>query len=907
MGILFPLNLFSQIKSLPENEYVFRDGEHAIRERMRWFMEPRIFPLGFIPDGAREAAIQHIQSMAPYKAPNSLSKNTYASAAAWTLIGPNNIGGRITGIAIDPFNTANVYFTAADGGIWKSTNGGAVFTPIADNLATMSMGSIAIDPTNTNIIYVGTGEANFSGDSYPGIGVVKSTDAGATWNLAGTKFSSNIGRMAVHPTSPNIVLAASKDGVYRSSNAGSTWTRVQTGTANDVAIHTSNPNIMLAGGSGFGVARSSDAGITWARCSTGIAYDSLGGRIALDICEKTPDVVYAVFNRPSGGSLRAVYKSTDAGLTWTRTTQTSPNFFGTQGWYDISIVVDPFNPNTVLIGGISHYRSTNGGYAWSTVSIGHVDQHAAEFDPNFPGIVYVGNDGGMYKSTNTGATFTSLNNGLSITQFYELGVAEQDHKLMYGGTQDNGSKKGTGSLNWNNATGGDGAYCVIDPKNSLYVYTEYQNGSHNRSTNGGSSFSAINTGLVGSGLWVTPVAIHPVTTEVLFTATTKQLYKTTNRGTLWFAFNGNMDSSTSIETIEICQTNPSIMLCGKTNGKVWLTTNAGASWTNVSTGLPSLSLTEVVIDPTNTDVFYATFSGYSSKHVWRTTNAGALWTDITNNLPNIPTNCIAVNPYIPSTLYVGTDFGCYISENSGSSWQALNTGLPLSVVVDLDLHKSSGLLRAATHGRSIYELAIALPVELTSFSGQMQDDHVQLEWRTSSETNNRGFVIERSFGKSSDWTEIGFVDGHGSTNETQLYAFQDDLFNVPDQVSEIAYRLRQIDFDGSYEYSHVVMISVTKTLNTQFLLDQNYPNPFGVASRSGNPVTTIRYAHVTDAEIKLFITDALGKEVATLFDGFQRAGEYIAHFNASNLPTGNYFYHLISVGKRLTRKMVFMK
>lgn len=871
---------FPPVSEPREAVTLYRDSESWIRERYRWFREQRLRDGEQVPEGAREAAVAAQKRMSVYR---PLSKT---GAALWTNVGPGNIGGRVTGIAIDPANPDLVYFTGADGGVWKSVNGGASFTPIADLLPTMSMGAITLSPSNPSVVLLGTGEANGSGDCYPGTGAYLSTDAGMTWNPAGSKFASNIAEVVIHATQPSIMLAAARDGLYRSSNGGGTWTKLRSGFVCDVLQHPTAPSVFYAAASGAGVLRSDDNGASWSVLNIGVATDSIG-RIAIDLCRSAPQVLYGVIVSAKGSSaLKAIVKSTNGGTTWVRTnTSSTPNFFGSQGWYNIDLAVDPSNAQRLLIGGVGLYLSTDGGTLWSSRSGIHVDHHAIRFSPSHPTICYVGNDGGMYKSTDGGTNFVSLNNNLPITQFYELGIHQTYPHLMIGGTQDNGTKRrNQSSSSWLQATGGDGGYAIIDPTDTMYVYAEYQNGSHTRSTDGGRSFTSINKGLFGNGPWVTPVAIHPVNTQVLFTCTNKQLYKTTNRGTQWFPFHGNMDSASSIRVICLREEQPEQMLVGYSNGKVWFSSNGGGSWINRSAGLPSRTVTDLHFDPTRDSVWYATFSGYSADGIFRTTNAGQTWTSITGNLPAIPKNALQVLPHDPASMFVGTDLGCYATTNGGQTWTILSQGMPNVVVADLEYQKATGRLRAATHGRSVYELTVSVPVELVSFTAEPQGERIRLDWRTASETHNRGFMVERRHGDEGIWTALGFVPAQGESGPAH-YQFVDD---TPDRRIRLWYRLRQIDEDGSEELSPVVSIDAARP--DRFGLSAPWPQPAGT-------VASVSWTLDEDGPMTLSLVDQSGRTMRIIEEGLRPAGSHVASFRLDALATGTYWIRL-SAGTR---------
>ncbi len=882
---------------------LFKDGEESIRSRFKHFRDLRVWPGTEIPEDAQYRAWEQSQSMNVWQPASALSKAGGTTALSWSLVGPVNAGGRVTGIAIHPTNPDIVYFTAASGGVWKSTNAGADFVPIAENLATMAMGAIEVSPHDPNVIWVGTGEANGSADSYPGIGIVRSTDAGATWSSPMCTAAKNIAKLRVHLANDSIVLCASRQGLYRTTNKGANWVSVLSGLIFDLVLHPTNPDIMYAVKQTAGVFKSTNSGATWTQLSIGVPSDSVG-RMALDLCRAQPSTLYGVIVSGKGSSnLKAVIKSTNDGATWSRINNAStPNFFSTYGWYLCELAVDPQNPAIVTIGGVGIYRTVNSGTSWTSISGLHVDHHAHEFSLSHPAICYEGNDGGIYRSTNAGLTYASLNANLPITQFYEMGISTLDPTRMGGGTQDNGSwDRKTGTGNWSKSTGGDGFYVVFDPTNANYIYTESQNGYHYRSTNGGASYSGINTGLYGSGLWSTPVAIHPTTPTVLFTATTKQLYKTTNRGTLWVPFHGNMDSASSINYIAINPRNGNHMFVGYRNGRIWRSVNGGASWTNSQSGLPTRVCTDIQPHPTNDSIWFASFSGYSTPNVFRTTNGGATWAGISSSLAALPVSAIEVNPWDPDMIFAGTDLGVYVTTNGGSTWSIVSQGMPKVVVADLEMQRATGTLYAATHGRSVYSLDVIVPVQFTSFAAERHGADARLTWRTAWEAGSVGFAIERRATErtgETGWHEIGYVPSTGSQQAGGSYTWLDT--QLPQGAAAVTYRLRQIDADGSTAYSPDVRLALDDATPTSLTLEQNYPNPF-------NPSTVIRWQHPETRQVRLVVTDMRGNDVAVLVDGVRGAGAHAEVFDAQQLPAGVYFYHLTTSAGRLTRTMTILK
>jgi photosystem II stability/assembly factor-like uncharacterized protein len=890
-------SLLQNPRNAAAGNILFRDSERMLTERFRYFLNERMYPLGYIPKGIREEAWRQSKLMNVYHPSVALSKKTGATSASWTNVGPSNAGGRITGIAIHPLDPNIVYFTAADGGVWKTTDAGTNFMPISDDLPTLSMGTIDIDPVDPSIIYVGTGEANGSKDCYPGIGVVKSTDAGATWFQCGNNFAANIAKIRVSKFNHNIVLAATRSGLFRTTNAGLVWDSVQTGMAFDVVFHPTEAGTVYAGVQAAGVMKSVDTGRTWHALSIGVAPDSIG-RIAVDLCQSQPQILYAVMVAAKETSgLKAVVKSTDGGVSWSRTNSaTTQNFFGDFGWYLCEIAVHPLNPDRVLCGGIELYLSTDGGHAWKTRGTVHVDQHAMEFSLTNPGVFYLGNDGGFYRSTDSGTTYKSCNDKLPITQFYELGLAPQYDEMLGGGTQDNGSKLRIVATNvWAPMLGADGGYFVIDYSNSNYMYGEYQFGNHMRSTNAGSDWFDCNNGFMENGLWMAPVVIHPADPRILYTATTKQLYRTTNRGLLWIPVNSNLDRASPINCLAISPKNPDLMLAGFTTGRIWMSSDGAASWSEISVGLPNRTCKDLLFDPRKPGTFYTCYSGYDQASVFKTTDAGASWFDISGNLPPVPKNALEINPTNSANLFVGTDFGVYTTTDGGQSWSVLGDGMPKVVIADLELNARTGALFAATHGRSAYQLAVTTPVEMTSLSASLESGGVRLDWRVSAERNCRGYVVERRVPPGGSFTDIGYVESRGATGAVNLYTFTDAA--LPADANVIAYRLRQIALDGSSVHSDEVEVSTRRFSPDEFVLEQNFPNPFSA-------VTTLVYRLPERGAVHLSVTDALGKLVAELSSGIESAGSHLVVFDARELKTGVYNYSLLFSGKRLCRQML---
>jgi len=424
-------------------------------------------------------------------------------------------------------------------------------------------------------------------------------------------------------------------------------------------------------------------------------------------------VIYATFAIPlgasGGGGLLGVYKTTDGGSNWTLTAN-SPNFLGTQGWYDNVTGVDPTDPNTVYVGGPRFYKSTDGGVNWTDIfGTMHVDFHALSFHN---GAIYTGNDGGVYKSTDDGSTWSDLgSNGLVTHQFYKMGTAFDNANNLMGGAQDNGLNQYTGSTAWTKRRGGDGMEVVYDYTNSMIVYGENQNGARLRSTNGGASWSSINTG-APSGPWVTPLEMDSSVPTTLYTigntsGGNSDLYRTTNSGSNWsLLFNAD---ETLDKDIKVAPSNNQVIyVLGRS--ALYSSSNGGSTFTKGS-GLPTSLMNYVAVDPTNAQIAYIARSSFSttSGQVFKTTDGGANWTNVTNGLPSIPAVTVAVDPLYPSNVYAGNDLGVYLSTDGGASWSDWSDNLPNVVIDELEIHAASRLIRAATHGRGMWEAPLFEP------------------------------------------------------------------------------------------------------------------------------------------------------------------------------------------------------
>jgi photosystem II stability/assembly factor-like uncharacterized protein len=673
----------------------------------------------------------------------------------WELVGPTNIGGRITDIAVKPDDINTFYVGAASGGIFKTENGGQTWDHIFTNAASICIGDIAIDPNNHDVLYAGTGEANSSSYSFFGVGIYKSTDAGLTWEHTGLDHSAYIGRIIVDYNNSNRVFTAacgnlfspnSERGIYRSDDGGATWENKlfvsDSTSAIDLVQHPTNPNILYAsmwerirgrttrrsGGETSGIWKSTDGGDTWNELTNGLPNDEYVGRIGLALAESNPDVLYAfIDNQMQAGenfSFRGIWKTTNAGVSWSQTND--EYIYGINasfGWYFGQIRVDPSDEDRVFALGVDLCRTENGGLDWDiiadygTMDMIHVDHHALYIDPD-TGFMIEGNDGGLYTSDNYGNSWTKINN-LPLTQYYGLEVDPRNPDRIYGGSQDNGTVRTlTGNADdWENILGGDGFHCLVNPAetnpNNESVYAEYQWGNLHKIENGYQYFLLNGEMEEDRRNWSAPISLDPFNPQTIIFGS-HRVWKSTNTGNSWIAISDDLtdgDHGSSYNTLTTIATSPLLenaILVGSDDGNVHITTNNGGDWTDISAGLPDRWIKSVAFDPFNSNTIYVTVSGFrwdeSTPHVFKSENLGTTWIDISSNLPELPVNKILPDTQHENRLFVGTDAGIFYSENGGQEWQSLSSNLPNVPVDAIVLHEETYTLYAGTYGCSVYKL-----------------------------------------------------------------------------------------------------------------------------------------------------------------------------------------------------------
>ncbi len=716
--------------------------ERNFFKRMEWFYRQRAAPEDTIP-------IHHFYAEMEKEKKKEL--NSPVEDLAWTQVGPIGINsvwppywgvnaGRVRGIAVHPQDPNTVYIGAASGGIWKTTDGGENWAFLSRDFATLTFGAIAIDPANPEVVYAGTGEilSRLGPYTYTGKGMYKSTDGGDNWKHI-DKFGevTSFGDVVVNPHNTAIVYAAlgsgnsfygnhDNEGVWKSTDYGESWYKVyEHDNVFDIIVHPTDDNIVYAGVGTVGVVASVDQGETFEASNSGLP----GGisRIQITQGAANPDKMYAIIYN---GTNTVAYKSVNAGVNWTQISagvQLSGTYDGVnwldQGTYDLCIAVNPTNPDDVLAGNVELHRTSNGAdfspvrrsggnNGWQSPM--HTDYHKIVFSPSNPDIIWIGSDGGIWRSTDGGDTWHHRNYGLHTIQFYRIASHPTNPDIIMGGTQDNGNMRtdDRGVTNYDLTTTGDGMECFYDVSNPTTVFMSIQYGALYRSLNNGTfgTFSDISPDFLQQTNWITPYFQDHFNPAIIY-AGSKRFWKSTNRGSTWNPISGFI-SNENMNSVSQSPINSEIFVAAgsgtySSTPQIFVSSNGGGEWKNVAQNIPGLQrfVPRVLADPYDENTLWVVRSGFGGGKVFKSTNFGNTWTDISGDLPDIPTNDIFVDPELEGHIYLANDFGVYRTVNGGENWTRLGNGIDYVPCMDFSyvVIDHTRYLRVGTHGQSILE------------------------------------------------------------------------------------------------------------------------------------------------------------------------------------------------------------
>lgn len=667
----------------------------------------------------------------------SNNNNLYRSLPPcnWQPIGPTQNAapqstrgrGRVNVVCVDPSTLNTIYFGAPAGGIWKSTNAGVSWAPLTDYLPQIGVSGIAVDPINSNIIYISTGDKDAS-DS-PSIGVLKSIDGGITWSTTGLTFNNTYkgaGDLLINPTNSQMLWCATSTGLYRTLNGGSSWTNQFSGnfTQGTLRIKPNDPTVVYVS-SRNKLYKSTDSGSTFS--NIGIAdLPADSGRLIFDVTAADSNLVYCLSAGTSPNyAFQGIFKSIDGGTTFVNTGLTSDIFENTQAWYDLAFCVSQTNANVLYSGCLNLWKSTDGGVtatklnSWSSYSTNftHADIHFLKFMNNK---LYCGSDGGIYVSEDGGTVFTDIIGQAQISQFYKISVSKQTSSKIAGGLQDNGGFTFSNNV-WRSYHGGDGMDNAIDPINSNKVYGFIQYGgalygSNNMGTSVSSSTSAPRVnGTALQGNWVTPLRVNSVG-EVY--AGYNDLYKLTNN--VWILRNTSSigDGAVNLNLISIDPNNNDNMYVSKTN-QMYISTDRGISFSLLYTALSRI--TSIAVHSSNSTIIYITTSG-TSGNAFISTDGGSSFAAIAPGLPAIGKNIIVhQGQHLLNPIYVGTTLGVFYKDDSMANWATFDDNLPNVSVTDLEINLVDNKIIAGTYGRGAWQCNIPVQESLSNQPFEMEN------------------------------------------------------------------------------------------------------------------------------------------------------------------------------------------
>ncbi len=708
-----------------------KESADHLFERWLWYMRLHCDKDGFIVNPGR-----NFTEWENYKAqhtPGALAKPTCVPSN-WIFQGPHQSQGgysgmgRINVIAFDPLDSNTFYVGSAAGSTWKTNDGGITWASMYDNLATLGVSDIKINPHNTRTIYIATGDGD-AGDAFSS-GVIKSYDKGLTWHTTGLNWMAsaymNARSLLLNPVDTNSLILATNAGLYKTHNGGANWNQVAVGNFKQILYCPGDTTLLYASvyiNSTAQILRSPNAGITWDTISN---FPS-SQRVCLAVTAANANVVRALVSNNSSG-LQGVYNSTNKGLTFTSVfidTNCTNNLLGYdnqlptgacggQGWYDLCMAIDPTNADITITGGVNLAYSADAGNTWAmntawyqfqTMPTVHADKHFLGFN-SLNHALYVGCDGGIYRSyTPQTGPYSDLSNGIGITEFYKNAV-DNNVSFCIGGAQDNGTKMVEGGLAYD-LTGGDGMQCHINYGDPAHIwYCSFPGGAIDMTSDSGSNYHSITDTIHNSGDWVAPYSIHPSDTQTLFLAY-KCVYESNNNGLSWNAISPVFDTNYNIQQMAIANSNPNYIYLAYCDYSVWKsvmyhTINGGATWDTITVPFTSF-ISDIKVDPKNENLLWVAVSGYNAgDKVYCYDLAHHNWINKSSSLPNLPVECILIDSAF-GTKYIGTDAAIYYQDSNGSTWALFNTHLPTVHVSDLNINYTTQEIWAATFGRGMWK------------------------------------------------------------------------------------------------------------------------------------------------------------------------------------------------------------
>lgn len=727
-------------------------------------------------------------------------------AVNWLPSGPYSIDnnttgmeigiGRVNCMAFHPSDANTFYVGVAQGGLWKTSNGGQTWVPLTDNLPITRISDIAINPVNPDEIYISLCDFEYVGfglklngrkrNTHFGLGVYKTTDGGVTWNPTGLSFqltngdASLIRKIIINQTNTNEVVACGTSGMYTSSDGGTTWNNVLDSLFWDMVQDPVNQNTLYAAtgwiknsneGSA-GIYKSTDFGATWTMLNTGIPATGAVQRIRLGVAPSDVNYIYAVAVDDQSG-FYGIYKSVNAGTTWqflSPQLNVLSSYDGTssggQGTYDLAFYIDHLDRDIIYTGGINIWGSIDGGVTFNPVSYWtpfygpsiHADVHSIDRQP-LTGNIFASTDGGIYRTTemiihnwndafngiNWPTLWTPLNDGRQVTSFYRVSSSKNSDGTIVAGAQDNSTFYYDGGITgWSALFGGDGMDNYIDPNSSLVVGSS-QYGNFYSTTDGGFSTNYLNANINGEEAeWTTPVIADYNVPGLLYIGF-ENVVKSPDGGNTWTSLSPLPSSfnPNEISALAVAPNNSQVLYAAKRvryefniPGIVYRSGNGGVTWTDITAGLPdSLYYTSVEINPANSSTAYISIAGFETGlKIYMTNNNGSTWQNISYNLPNLPVNCVKSLPG-GTKLLAATDIGIYMLDSGSVNWVSVSNGLPNVIVSDIEINQALNKIYVSTFGRGIWE------ADLNTIITNINSDKTTSQMLLYPSINNGNFMV----------------------------------------------------------------------------------------------------------------------------------------------------------------------
>jgi PKD repeat protein/photosystem II stability/assembly factor-like uncharacterized protein len=834
---------------------------------------------------------------------------TLTSGLAWRPLGPwgassetgwGKVSGRITALAVHPTNAGIVFVGAATGGIWKSADGGRSFRPVSDTAPSLATSAIVFSPASPDVLYAATGEADSaylegnpasSLGTYLGAGLLRSVDAGESWSRVDVDLPENavVSRVLVNPRDPQRVLVAvyvfhdvaagrsRAGGTYLSTDGGVHFSRTFEHAASDLVKDPASPDAVFAafGIDGCcssctapsGVWRSADFGLTW---SPSLTHDSPGspipaqtGQVKLTISATSPPVLYAsVLDGDDSHDATGIFRSGDGGLTWVKRT-VHPRMCPKDGFnqcnYDHTLLVHPTKPDLLYLGTVSLYVSDDGAATWRTLvevyapgAPVHPDQHAFAIPASGPGTLWVGNDGGLYRTTDGGASFEDFNDSLGLIQLNGVAFHPSMPEFLMGGTQDNGNLRTLDGVTWSDQTGSDGGFVLVRQDAPAQVLAANYYAYLNYSATTGGTFRDVTPTpalMTAEGDPAEPMAFYPPAVAApgapatVFLGT-QRLWANTSFGADRFGWEPRSTekavASGVLTAIDVVGDGSGPVWAGGSRGDVLFSTDGGSTFVRRNEGLPAAVVTDLRAVTPDGRAAYVAFGGYlgaPSQHVFVTTDAGLTWRNVSGEIPDVPVTALVPAPGDPRELFAATDVGVFRSMDGGASWSAFSAGLPNTTVSALAFRPGTRDLFAATYGRGMW--LISVPA-----GGEDGPPAASFAVRPARPSPGQSVAfLDHSSGAPSSWN-WSFGDGGTSTEKSPRHVFADARSYVvtltATNPSGSASTTQGVPVTAGA--AHPVTLQVPVVLDVFGVAPAHYTSDLRVVNRSGTPTRlTLRY------------------------------------------------------------------